>query len=91
MDQEHSYGTIDGVEITEEIIERLVANAEAGFPGVTPRRAGGRPALGTGPATTVAVRLDPDLHRALVERVEGDHTSASHVIRDALRAYLHAA
>ena len=85
------YGTVGGVDITDEVIDRLVKNAEEGFPGVTPRRANGRPALGSGPATTVAVRLDPDLHRALVERVEGDHTNASQIIRDALRRYLHAA
>ena len=85
------YGTVGGVDITDEVVDRLVEHAEAGFPGVTPRRATGRPALGSGPATTVAVRLDPDLHRALVERVEGDHTNASQIIRDALRKYLHAA
>lgn len=85
------YGTVGGVDITDEVIDSLVKNAEAGFPGVTPRRATGRPALGSGPATTVAVRLDPDLHRALVERVEGDHTNASQIIRDALRKYLTAA
>lgn len=86
-----NYGTVGGVDITDEVIDTLVKNAEAGFPGVTPRRATGRPALGSGPATTVAVRLDPDLHRALVERVEGDHTNASQIIRDALRKYLAAA
>lgn len=89
MANTNNYGTVGGVEITDEVIERLVENAEAGFPGVTPRRATGRPALGSGPATTVAVRLDPDLHRALVERVEGEHTNASQIIRDALRSYLH--
>lgn len=86
-ESEHIYGTVDGVEITEDAVERLAANAEAGFPGVTPRRAG-RPTMGDGPATTVAVRLDPALHRALEERVEHDHVSASDVIRDALRRYL---
>ncbi|MCI1747171.1 MAG: hypothetical protein LKI24_03110 [Acidipropionibacterium sp.] len=37
------YGTIDGVEITEEVIARLVKNAEDGFPGAkfrTPGRPG---------------------------------------------------
>lgn len=91
MTKSTHYGTVGGVDVTEEMVNRLVKNAEAGFPGVTPRHATGRPALGSGPATTVAVRLDPDLHRALVERVEGDHTNASQIIRDALRRYLHAA
>jgi hypothetical protein len=85
-----NHGTVDGTEITDDVIGRLVANAEAGFPGVTARRAG-RPAMGQGPATTVAVRLDPSLHQALIERVEGENTNASQVIRDALREYLHVA
>lgn len=87
----NTYGTVNGVPVTDEVIERLVANAEAGFPGVTPRRAPGRPAIGDGPATTVAVRLDPELHRALVERIELAGTSASELIRQALRKYLDAA
>lgn len=81
------YGTIDGAEITDDVIDTLVENAEAGFPGVTPRRAVGRPTLGRGPATTVAVRLDPDLHRELIARTEEDDASASDIIRDALRHY----
>jgi len=85
-----NHDAVNGVEITDEVIDRLVANAEAGFPGVTARRAG-RPAMGQGPATTVAVRLDPTLHQALVERVEGENSNASQVIRDALREYLHVA
>lgn len=91
MKTEEPYGTVNGVPITNEIIERLVANAEAGFPGVTATRAPGRPAMGDGPATTVAVRLDPDLHRALLERVESAETNASDVIREALRKFLDAA
>lgn len=91
MKTEEPYGTVDGVPITDEIIERLVANAEAGFPGVTATRAAGRPAMGSGPATTVAVRLDPDLHRALLDRVESTETNASAVIREALRKFLNAA
>jgi hypothetical protein len=85
------YGTVNGVPITDNVIDRLVTNAEAGFPGVTPRRAAGRPAMGDGPATTVAVRLDPDLHRALIERVASADTNASDIIREALRKFLDAA
>lgn len=36
-----SYGVIDGVEITEEVIAGLVKNAEAGFPGATFRASDG--------------------------------------------------
>ena len=82
------YGTIEGVPITDEVVERLVRNAEEGFRGVQARRAVGRPAMGAGAATTVAVRLDPDLHRALADRVHQEHSSSSAVLREALRQYL---
>ncbi|MGB3375824.1 MAG: ribbon-helix-helix domain-containing protein [Microbacterium sp.] len=88
MTHEQSYGTVDGVQITDDVIDRLVANAEAGFPGVTPRSAGGRPAMGDGPAATVAVRLDPELHRELLERMASEDANASQIIRAALRDYL---
>lgn len=83
------YGTVDGVPITDEVIDRIVKNAEEGFPGVTAKKVG-RPSLGAGPATTVAVRLDPSLHAALLERAESEHASTSDVMRSALRNYLEA-
>ncbi|WP_162893160.1 ribbon-helix-helix domain-containing protein [Microbacterium halotolerans] len=84
------YDTVGGVEVTEDVTARLVANAEAGIPGMTPRKAG-RPAMGDGPAKTVAVRLDPDQYQALIEQVEDDGSSAPQIMRDALRQYLDAA
>jgi Arc/MetJ-type ribon-helix-helix transcriptional regulator len=36
----------------------------------------------------VPVRLDPDLRAALAARATADHTNASEVIRQALRAWL---
>lgn len=82
------YGTVNGVPITDNVIDRLVTNAEAGFPGVAPRRASGRAAKGDRLATSIAVRLDPELHRALIERVETSGTNASELIRAALLKYL---
>lgn len=83
-----SYGIVDGVEITDDVIEDLVSNAEAGYPGVTPHRMPGRPALGDGPAKTVAVRLDPALLKALQQRANHDARTTSEVIREALRQFL---
>lgn len=83
------WGTVKGVPITEQVIESMVANAEAGFPGVTLRR--GRPSLGDRPARTVAVRLDPELDSALLERMTETDKTASELLRDALRSYLVAA
>lgn len=41
------YGTVGGVPVSEDDIAAMVANAEAGFPGVTMRRARPvRPSMG---------------------------------------------
>ena len=83
------YGTVDGVAITDEVISELVANAEAGFPGVVMRRGRpGRPSMGSGPARTVAVRLDPELDAALVARQRDSGQTTSEVLREALTRYL---
>lgn len=46
--------------------------------------------MGSGPAETFPVRLDPELRAALDHRAEHDETTASEVIRAALRRYLQA-
>jgi hypothetical protein len=83
--------TSGGVPITDEMVDRLAAEAEDGYDVEALRRRGGRRPMGSGPADVVPVRLDPELRAALAERAESDNTSASEVIRDALRAWLHAA
>lgn len=54
------------------------------------RRRPGRPAMGSGPAETFPVRLDPELRRAVDDRAAADRTTASDVVREALRRYLKA-
>lgn len=44
--------------------------------------------MGRAPTEVVPVRLDPALREALNARAERDHTSASDVIRQALRSWL---
>ncbi|MCC5579685.1 ribbon-helix-helix protein, CopG family [Microtetraspora sp. AC03309] len=80
-----------GVPVSEERIERLVAEAEEGYDVPELRRRGGRRPLGAAPAEVVPVRLDPELKDALIRRAQVDHTSASEVIRQALRSWLHVA
>jgi CRISPR-associated endonuclease/helicase Cas3 len=82
-----SYGTSGGVEITDEVIERLAGEAEQGYDPRTlhPR---GRPPLGGRPARVAQVRLPPELFAALDERAARDHVRPSEVIRKALREYL---
>ncbi|WCC80165.1 ribbon-helix-helix domain-containing protein [Cutibacterium equinum] len=83
------YGTVGGVPVTDADVAAMVANAEAGFPGVTMRRdRPGRPLLGTGPSRTVAVRLDPELAAALATRQRESGLTTSELIREALSAYL---
>lgn len=52
------------------------------------RRRGGRRPLGSAPGEVVPVRLDPELRTALAARARAEHTNASDVIRQALRAWL---
>lgn len=83
--------TSGGVLITDEFIDQLAAEAEAGYDLEMLRRRGGRRPLGSAPATVVPVRLDPELRAALSARAEADRTTASDVIRQALAAWLDAA
>jgi len=64
-----SYGrSKSGVELTDELLERMAAQAEAGFDvDKLIRRRRGRPAMGSAPADTVPVRLDPELRHLLGE------------------------
>lgn len=84
--------TKSGVPITDELVEKLSARAEAGY-GVdeTLRRRGGRPAIGSAAASVESVRLDPELQEALANRASRDHETTSTVIRKALRQYLEVA
>lgn len=83
--------TSGGVPVTDELVQRLGEEADAGYDVAVLRRRGGRRPLGSGPADVVPVRLDPELRAALAARADADHTSTSDVIRQALRAWLEVA
>jgi hypothetical protein len=80
-----------GVPVTDELVDRLAAEAEDGYDVEALRRRGGRRPMGSAAAAVVPVRLDPELRAALVARAEADHTTTSDVIRQALSAWLEAA
>jgi len=82
----------DGTPITDQMIEQMADEAEQGYDvgEIERRRAGGRPAMGSGPATVESVRLDPELKRQLLLRASKDGISVSDVIREALRSYVRA-
>jgi Ribbon-helix-helix protein, copG family len=83
--------TRSGTPITDELVEKLAAKAEAGFDvDEILRRRGGRPTMGSSAASVESVRLDPELSDALRERAEQEGRTNSDLIRDALRRYLQA-
>lgn len=90
MPEKKVYGkTKSGIEITDELIEQYVAEAEEGLD-LSKLRPRGRPRMGTAAAKSFPVRLDPDLRAALDQRAEHDGRPASEVVREALRRYLDA-
>ncbi len=77
--------------ITDEEIQALADEAQAGYDVSKLRRLPGRPLLGAAAADVFPVRLDPELRAAVELRAERDATTASDVVRTALRAYLNVA
>ena len=86
MNEKKIYGYSGGIAITDDLIEQYVAEAERGYTDEQLRR--GRPYLGSAVAKTVQVKLSPELHSLLEERVATDGKSRSEVVRDALTKYL---
>jgi hypothetical protein len=81
--------TASGTPITDELVAQLAEKAEAGYDvDEMLRRRGGRPPMGSAPASVESVRLEPELREALVERARRDRETTSSVIRSALREYL---
>ena len=81
--------TASGTPVTDELVARLAAKAEAGYDvEETLRRRGGRPRMGSAAASVESVRLDPELRDALAVRAARDQETTSAVIRKALRDYL---
>ena len=83
--------THKGRPVTSEEIQALADEAEAGTDIGQLKRRPGRPSLGSSAADVFPVRLDPELRAALEQRAETEHTTASDIVRSALRTYLHVA
>lgn len=77
-----------GVELTDDVLEQMAKEAEEGLDVTKLRRRPGRPAMGSAPADSFPVRLEPELRRALDERAAADETTASEIVREALRRFL---
>ena len=88
-DAKREYRTKRGTKLSDADIDRMATDAaRARDVDDFKTRRRGRPAMGSGPADVVPVRLDPDLKRAVESRAETDHSTTSAVIREALRRFL---
>jgi predicted HicB family RNase H-like nuclease len=89
-----TYGhTKSGTPVTDELVEQLADEAEAGYDvdEIRARRGKrGRPRLGSAPSTVESVRLDPELKERLARKAEDEGVSVSAIIREALRQHLEA-
>ncbi len=88
-----TYKTKSGAVLTDADIDAIadeVEHADYDVEELLTRRRG-RPAMGSGPASVVPVRIDPDLKAAIDARAAADHSSTSEVIREALRRFLEVA
>lgn len=89
MTEKRSYGeSRRGVELTDEVIEKMAADAAAGLDVNKLQHRPGRPTMGSGPADGLPIRFEPELRQALEERAQADGVSAGEVVRRALRKYL---
>ncbi len=77
-----------GVELTDDVLDWMADEAEAGLDVTKLRRRPGRPAMGSDPAESFPVRLEPELRQALDERAAAEDTPASEIVREALRRFL---
>jgi hypothetical protein len=91
VEKSKAYKTKTGRVLTDADIEAMADEAERDSDFDMERlkvRRRGRPMLGNGPSEVVPVRLDPDLRQAVEMRAEADETTASEIIREALRRFL---
>ena len=79
--------SIDGVPVTDEMIQEWADEAERGYDVEVLKKRGHRP-IGDGAARVVPVRMDDSLVAAVDQRAEKDGTSRSEIIRSAVRAFV---
>ncbi len=81
--------TAQGEPITDEMLEALSAEAEAGYDPATlrPRRAG-RPSLGSGTSPRVQFRVSPTIYREAQKQAEAEDRTLSELARALLEDYV---
>lgn len=85
-----NFRTSSGDEITPEIADALVAEAERGYDlSKAKLQRVGRPSLaGVGPSPRLSFRATPDLYRAAQERAKEEGRSVSDLAREAVARYV---
>ena len=85
---EHSDVNYDNEVLTDDMIEALAREAEAGYDLATlrPHRVG-RPPLGSGSSRRVQFRVDATTYAALRAQARAEHRHLSEVVRAALEQY----
>jgi len=81
--------TRQGEPITDEMLEALAAEAEAGYDPATlrPRRAG-RPSLGSGTSPRVQFRVSPTVYQEAQKRAQAEDRTLSELARSLLEDYV---
>lgn len=89
MPEKKTYGkTKSGKPITGELIEQYAVEAEAGFDLDKLKIVRGRPLIGSAPAKSFPVRLEPELRAALDDHAHRTGQPAAEIVRTALRRFL---
>ena len=88
MSDDKVVGRSGGRDVSQEEVQRLADEAEAGYDVEQLSRRGGRRRMGSAPAEVVPVRIDPELKALIEARAAADASSTSEVIREALRRFL---
>ena len=84
--------TPSGRVLTDEELDALAEVEKADYDvEVLKGRRRGRPAMGSGPADVVPVRLAPEMRAAIEARAAAEDTTTSEIIREALRRFLEVA
>lgn len=63
--------SMSGIELTDDNLQKMADEAEVGLDVTKLRRRPGRPPMGSGPADTLPVRLEPELRKAVDDRERG--------------------
>lgn len=81
--------TAQGEPITDEMLQALAAEAEAGYDPATlrPRKAG-RPSLGSGTSPRVQFRVSPTVYQQAQEQAQAEDRTLSELARALLEDYV---